>query len=255
MEGGGSGVGAVVAKGGGGVSAAGAGVVSMVAASPAESGTSGAQAPSTMCSEAASFSRGGVASEVWGGAFGSSEESEDSTRRLLKDVPDWGTEKAGLLVDSGGLNKLPDAAPFAKSDPGESSADFWTPGPKLNCAAPLPIPSPLSPKVKEAGEGLAEPSLASSPWPTRSPEKLPSVSPPTVLGGCGSTLRAVAVEVGLAASPGGFGGRVGEAVRRAGEVDFGLKENPSSPAGPNPILPFTPKENLLTSFAGERDKE
>lgn len=39
--------------------------------------------------------------------------------------------------------------------------------------------------------GLASGSLASSPWPTRSPEKLPRVSPPASLEGCGSTRRAV----------------------------------------------------------------
>lgn len=83
-----------------------------------------------------SFSGGGVGSEGCDGTFGSSDESEEAARRLLKDVgkaeaaePDWGTEKAGF--ESGGLNKLPDAAPLDKSA-AVSSADFWRPAPKLN---------------------------------------------------------------------------------------------------------------------------
>lgn len=63
--------------------------------------------------------------------FGCSVESGAAARRLLKDVakaeaaePAWGTEKAGFGVDSGGLNKLPDAASLDKSTPAESSTDF-----------------------------------------------------------------------------------------------------------------------------------
>lgn len=91
-------------------------------------------------------------------------------------------------------------------------------------------------------------SFASSPWPTRSPEKLPRVSPPTILGGCGSVLRAVVEEMSLAASPNVFG--VGDIVPRAGEVDFGVRENVSSAVWPNTALPF-PDENLLPS-TGEK---
>lgn len=253
-----SGIGAVVAKGCTGVSVAGVGVVATVVASPADSSTTGGLVPSTTGLEAGSFSGGGVGSEGCGGAFGSSEESEDAASKLLKDVgagkaeevePDWGTEKAGLTFDSEGLNKLPDAVPLDKSAPVESSADFWRPAPKLNCGVPLQRPNPVSPKVNEAAAGLADDSLASSPWPTRSPEKLPRVSPPTVLRGCGSILRTGVEEVGLPASPDVFGGRPGDAVPRAGEVDFGVRENVSSPVWPNAILPF-PKENLFASFAG-----
>lgn len=78
-------------------------------------------------------------------------------------------------------------------------------------------------------------SLASSPWPTRSPEKLPRVSPPAVLG-------AGVVEEGLSIC------RIGDAVPRAGEVDLGVREKVSSPGCPNTILPFPPKVNLLISF-------
>ena len=62
------------------------------------------------------------------------------------------------------------------------------------------------------------------------------------------------VGTGLAASPGGVGVRMGDAVRRAGEVDFGMKEKGSSPAWLKAILPFAPKANLPASFAEERDK-
>lgn len=253
-----SGIGAVVAKGCTGVSVAGVGVVAVVVSSPADSSTTGGLMLSAAGLEAGSFSGGGVGSEGCGGAFGSSEESEDSESKLLKDVGagkaeaaelDWGTEKAGLTFDSEGLNKLPEAAPLDKSAPVESSADFWRPAPKLNCAVPLPRPNPVSPNVNEGAAGLAGDSLSSSPWPTRSPEKLPRVSPPTVLGGCGSILRAGVEEMGLPASPDVFGGRAGDAVPRAGEVDFGVRENVSSPVWPNIILPF-PKENLFASFAG-----
>lgn len=241
----GSGVGAVVVNGGVGAATVAA-VVSVVVASAAGSDTTGGLVLSTAASAAGSFSGGGVGSEGCGGTFGSSDGSEEAARRLLKDVGKvevtelvWGTEKAGLGVDSGGLNKLPDAAPLDKSAAAESSTDFWRSAPKLNCAVPLLMPSPGSPKEKEAAGGLMDESLASSPGPTRSPEKLPRVSPPTVLGGCGSILRAVEEEVGL--SPDVFVGRVGEAVPRA-------DENVSSPVWPNIILPFPPKINLPASF-------
>lgn len=240
----GSGVGAVVAKRGAGAVTATA-VVSVVAAIAAGSGTTRGLASSTAGSAAGSFSGGGVGSEGCGGTFGSSEESEEVARRLLKDTAeatelDWGTEKAGLGFDSGGLNKLPDAAPLDKSVPVESSTAFWRIAPKLNCAAPLPIPSPVSPKENEAAAGLMDESLASSPGPTRSPEKLPRVSPPAVFGGCGSILRAVVEEVGL--SPEVFSGTDEDPVPRAGD---------SSAVWPNIILPFPPKENLFISFTGE----
>lgn len=137
------------------------------------------------------------------------------------------------------MNKLPDVAPLDKSAPVESSADFWRPAPKLNCVAPLLIPSPVSPKANEAA-GLTDESLASSPAPTRSPEKLPSVSPPTVFGACGSILSAVGAEEALSTVT--FVGGVGDAVPRAGEND-------SSTVWPNSILPFPPNENLATSLA------
>lgn len=240
----GSGVGAVVAKRGAGAVTATA-VVSVVAAIAAGSGTTRGLASSTAGSAAGSFSGGGVGSEGCGGTFGSSEESEEVARRLLKDTAeatelDWGTEKAGLGFDSGGLNKLPDAAPLDKSVPVESSTAFWRIAPKLNCAAPLPIPSPVSPKENEAAAGLMDESLASSPGPTRSPEKLPRVSPPAVFGGCGSILRAVVEEVGL--SPEVFSGTDEDPVPRAGD---------SSAVWPNIILPFPPKENLFISFTGK----
>lgn len=252
-EEGGSGVAEVGAGGGVGAGAVSvAAVVPVVEASSAGSGATRGLALSTAGSAAGSFSGGGVGSEGCVGAFGSSEESEGAERRLLKDVGKaevielgWGTEKAGLGVDSGGLNKLPVATPFDKSATAASSADFWRPAAKLNCAATLPIPSPVSPKVNEAAAGLMDESLASSPGPTRSPEKLPRVSPPTVFGGCGSILRAGVVEVGLSAEV--FGGSVGDAVPRA-------RENESSPGWLNIIFPFPPKENLLMSFTGQKNK-
>lgn len=168
LEEGGSGVGAVVAKGG--VGALTVVVVSVVAVSVAGSGITEGLTLSTGGSVAGSFSGGGVGSEGCEGAFGSSDASEGAARRLLKDVRkaeavelDWGTEKASLVFDSGGLNRLPDTAPLDKSAPVESSEDFRRSALKLNCAAPLPIPSPESPKVNEAAVGLAEESLASSP--------------------------------------------------------------------------------------------
>lgn len=254
MEEGGSEVGAVVAKGRAGVgvgSVVVAAVVSVMMAFPADAGTTGGLVLSTAGLETGSLSAGGVGSEGCGEAFDSSEESEDAARRPPNDMgkaeaagPGWGTGKAGLVLDSGGLNKLPDAAPLDKSVAIESSADFWRPASKLNCAPPLAKPNPVLPKVNVAAAGLVEESLASS-CPTRSSEKLPRVSPPAVLGGCGSILREVVVEVGLVASVDVFG--VGDTVPRAGEVDFGVRENGSSPVWPNTNLPF-PKDNLFTSF-------
>lgn len=201
---------------------------------------------------------GGSSSAGGVGAFGSSEESRGAARRLLKDAGkaeavelDWGTEKAGFVFDSGGLNKLPeltDTAPLDKSAAALSPPGFWGATPKLNCAAPLPRPSPLSTKLNEPGVGLVEGSLASSPWPTRSPEKLPSVSPPIALAGCGSILRGAEVEEGFTGSPDIVRGGVGDPVPRAGEADFGVRENGSSPVWPNPILPLAPKGNLFPSF-------
>lgn len=131
MEEAGSGIGAGVAKGDASVSAVGVDVVAVVAESPGDSRTIGGMVLSTVGLEIGSFSGGGVGSKGCAEAFGSSEESEDVASRLLKDVgraegvePDWGTEKAGLVFDSGGLNKLPDVAPLDKSAPVESSADF-----------------------------------------------------------------------------------------------------------------------------------
>lgn len=103
MEEGGSGVGAV-AKGSVGVGAVTAvAVVSVVAASAAGSDTTRGLVLSASGSVAGSFSGGDVGSEGCGGAFGSSEESEEDVRRLVKDVGKvealelgWGTEKAGL---------------------------------------------------------------------------------------------------------------------------------------------------------------
>lgn len=179
-----------------------------------------------------------------------------AARRLLKDVGKagagelaCGTEKAGLMFESGGLNRLPDGGPLDKSAAAGSSPDFGGPAPKVNCVAALLLPSPASTNVNAAA-GLLEESLASSPWPTRSPEKMPRVSPPAVFGGCGSILRVAVVEVGLAPSPDAFGAKVGDPVPRLGELDFEVKENVSSPLWPNVILPF-PKENLLASFTGE----
>lgn len=116
----------------------GAGVVTVaavvsVAAAAASSVSSGIMrelAYSTAGSAAGSFSGGGVGSEGCG-CFGSSEVSEGAARRLLKDTGkpvltelDWGTEKAGFGIESGGLNKLLDVAPLDKSVPVASSADF-----------------------------------------------------------------------------------------------------------------------------------
>lgn len=244
MEEEGSGVGAVGAKEGVGAVAVAA-VGSVVAASAAGSDTTGGLAHSTAGTAVGSLSGGGVGSEGCRGTLGSTDESEEAARRLLKDKAEtaeleWGIEKAGLGFESGGLNKLPDVAPLDKSVPVESSADFWRAAPKLNCAAPLAIA--VSPKENEAAVGLMDESLASSPGPTRSPEKLPKVSPPTVFRGCGSMLRAVVEDVGL--SPEVFSGMLEDPEPRAEEID-------SSMACPNIILPFPLKENLFISFAKE----
>lgn len=217
-----------------------------------------------MGSGVGSGSGGGVGSKACIGALGSSGESRGAARRPLKDVGkadavelDWGMEKGSLAVESGGLKTLPElavTAPLDKSVPVQSSVGFCTDAPKLNCAAPFPRPSPLSPKLNVAAVGLAEASLASSPWPTRSPEKLPKVSPPIALGGWGSTLRAGVVEDGLTGSLDMLGGGVREPVPRAGEVDLGVRENVSSPVWPNTILPPPLKENLLTSFTGDQEE-
>lgn len=246
MEEEGSGVGAVGAKEGVGAVAVAA-VGSVVAASAAGSDTAGGLAHSTAGTAVGSFSGGGVGSEGCRGTLGSTDESEEAARRLLKDTGkaettelEWGIEKAGLGFDSGGLNKLPDAAPLDKSVPVESSVDFWRTAPKLNC--PAPLARAVSPKENEVAVGLMDESLASSPGPTRSPEKLPRVSPPTVFIGCGSMLRAVVEDVGL--SPEVFGGTLEDPGPRAEEID-------SSMVCPNIILPFPLKENLFISFAEE----
>lgn len=60
--------------------------------------------------------------------------------------------------------------------------------------------------------------------------------------------------MGFPAAPDMFGGRAGDTVPRAGEVDFGVRETVSSPVWPKTILPF-PKENLFASFAGSHKGE
>lgn len=135
---------------------------------------------------------------------------------------------------SGGLKRLPEDADLEKSVPGGNFPAVWRIASKVNCGFTLPKASPGSPKEKEAAVGLAGASLASSPWPTRRPEKLPRVSPPASLEGCGSTRRAV--EEGL--SPEAFDA----------DEDAAL-ETDSSITWPNSAFPFPPKENLLVSFA------
>lgn len=249
--------------------AAGGSVVMVSASGASGSAVAGGLTLSMGGSELGSATGGGVESEGGVGALGSSGGSRGAARRLLNDegiaevaVLAWGMEKAGLAVSSGGLNtplELTDTVPLDKSVTVESSAGLWRVAPKLNCAAPLPRPSPvpLSTKLNEAAAGLAGASLASSsPWPTRSPEKLPSVSPPMALGAWGSTLRAGVVEEGLTGSDDMLGGGVGEPVLpRAGEVDLGVKENDSSAPAPNTIFPLPPKENLPASFTGEKRRK
>lgn len=220
------------------------------------------------CEEAGS--RGGVGSAGGVGVLGCSfsrvveGEERGAARRLLKEVA-ADVENTGLVTDraagSGGLNAALDKSVKVESaSPNAASASFpcWRADPKLNSAAPVPNPSapPLSgcPKLNVAAEGFS-----SSPWPTRRPEKLPRVSPPTTLGAWGSTLRVGVMEVGLTGSPDMLERGVGEPLApRAGEVDLGAKEKGSSPAEePNIIFPVPPpallKENLLTSFTGKRD--
>lgn len=215
--------------------------VSALAASAAGSGTTVGLTGSTGGSAAGSFSGGGVGSEGCGGILGASELPGAIARILLKDnagaaALDGGTGKVGLEFDSGGLNKLPEAASLDKSVPAKFFTAAWKIAPKLSCDAPLVSASPGSTKGNEAAVGLADVSLASSPWPTRSPEKLPRVSPPASFEGCGSTLRTV-VE-GL--SPEEFG-----AAEDAAEA------TDSSMVWPKSILPF-PKENLCASFTREK---
>ncbi|TNN83220.1 hypothetical protein EYF80_006553 [Liparis tanakae] len=168
-------------------------------------------------------------------ALSTTGRGAEAARRLPKDVGEaeakelaGGTEKACLRLGSGGLNKLPAAAPLDRSGDGESSADFWRPEAKLNAAAPLLPLSAVSPKLNEPAAGLASESLASSPWPTRSPEKLPRVSPPIVLRGCGSILGAGVAEAAF--SPDALEGWVGDPVPGAGLVDIGVWAKGSSPA-------------------------
>jgi len=241
-------VGVVVAIGGPG---AGAGT-----ATAAGSDTTTGLALSTTGRAAGLYSGGGGSSEGCGETFGSSEGSVEAARRLPKDVGeaeamelDGGTEKACLGLGSGGLNKLPDDAPLDRSGDGESSADFWRPEAKLNAAAPLPPLSAVSPKLNEPEAGLASESLASSPWPTRSPEKLPRVSPPIVFRDCGSILGADVVEAAFSSDE--LEGWVGDPVPGAGVVDIGVWAIGSSPVWVNIILPFPPKENLFPSLAAK----
>lgn len=130
---------------------------------------------------------------------------------------------------SGGLNRLPEAAALGleMSDPGGNFPLVS----KVNCLA-LFRANPGSPKEKEAAVGLASASLASSPWPTRNPEKLPRVSPPASLDGCGST---------RSAAPKGLSPEALDADEDAVEA------TDSSITWPNSGFPF-PKENLLGSF-------
>lgn len=188
-----------------------------------------------------SGSGGRVASEDLGSSGGSWGVDALAASRLPRDVGKadtakggCGAEKPGLVLDSGGLNtplpELTDTGPLvASTGPGT---------PKPNCAAPSP----------KANLRLgAEASV--SPWPTRSPEKLPRVSPPGAVGAWGSTTLRVGVAVeGLAGSPDMLGGGVEEVLTpSAGELDLEAKEKGSSPAALNTLLPL-PKANLLMSF-------
>lgn len=78
--------------------------------------------------------------------------------------------------------------------------------------------------------------------------KLPSVSPPTILGVCVSVLSAGWDEEGLVVSLEPFGAGEGDPVPKAGEVDFGVRENGSSAVEPKTAL-LLPKEN--GSFTGK----
>lgn len=133
------------------------------------------------------------------------------------------------LEVSGGLNRLPEvtALGLEKSDPGGNFPLVS----KVNCLA-LVSASPGSPKEKEAALGFASTSLASSPWPTRSPEKLPRVSPPASLEGCGSTRSA---------------GAEGLSPEALDADEDAAETTDSSITWPSSDFPF-PKENLLGSF-------
>lgn len=72
-------------------------------------------------------------------------------------------------------------------------------------------------------------SAPSSPCPTRSPEKLPNVSPPATFGGCGSALEPATLEAGFATSPKLLADELEDPVLRPGEFDFVGRENGSSP--------------------------
>lgn len=82
----GSGVGAGVTKQGVGAVTVAETVVSVGGAVAAGSDTTGGLDRSTAGSAAGSFSGGGVGSEGCSVTFGSSEESEEAARRLLKDT-------------------------------------------------------------------------------------------------------------------------------------------------------------------------
>lgn len=229
----GEGAGAVEAGGGAGVAIGAAAGVSTAASSAAAPGAAKALEGSPTGSAAGCFSGcgggGGVGSTGCGRALIS---SEGAARRLPKDTGKaeagelgWGAEKVGLGFCSGGLNKLPKDAPLDKSEPAGTSGAAWRIGPKLNGAAP----------AAAAFDGA---SFASSPCPTRSPEKLPRVSPPPAFAGCGSTLKAAAEDGGLSAEA--TEGTVEEALLAAAET--------LSPGGwPKTILPF-PKENWFISL-------
>lgn len=251
----GAGAGAVVAKAAAAIAAAAAAaavVVSAAASSAAGPGATKALEDSTIGSAAGCFSGGGVGSTVCVGAFIS---SKGPARRLLKDTGKaaaaelgWGADKVGLGFGSGGLNRLPVDAPLDRSEPAETSGAIWRIEPKLNCATPLPAPKPGSTKENEAAAGLDEASFASSPWPTRSPEKLPRVSPPPAFMGCGSTLKAAAEDGSLSAEA--LEGTVEDALLTAAAA-----ATVSPDVWPKTILPF-PKENLFMSFpAGAQRKK
>lgn len=148
----------------------------------------------------------------------------------------------GLVLEevSGGLNRLPEVVALEKSVTGGNLAAAWPLVSKVNCGFPLARLSPGSPKEKEAALGLVSASLASSPWPTRSPEKLPRVSPPASLEGCGST-RSAEVE-GLSPEPFGTDEDAAEAID-------------SSITWLNSAFPFPPKENLPASFTAKKHRK
>lgn len=112
-------------------------------------------------------------------------------------------------------------------------------------------PSPAFPKENAGAVVFVEDSFASSPCPTRSPEKLPNVSPPAAFRGCGSVLEPVTVEPCFATSPKLLADELEDPLLRPGEFDLVGRENGSSPVWPNNPLPFPPMENLFTSFPAE----